>query len=159
MGRTIGAVVFGYVVMFVVVFVALTALYFLLGADRAFQPGSYDVSLLWALVSVVVGFGAAWVGGRVARTIAHEPRGPKWLAGVVVVLGLALAIPVLLGSGAADAVRDATVGNLEAMQRARTPVWSALLNPLIGAIGVLLGGRAWGARTDSVPPPPPPPAI
>jgi hypothetical protein len=30
---------------------------------------------------------------------------------------------------------------MEAMQEAIQPVWMALLNPVIGAVGVLLGGR------------------
>jgi hypothetical protein len=34
----------------------------------------------------------------------------------------------------------------EAMQQAQTPVWVMLLNPVIGAIGVLVGGGA--ARSE-----------
>jgi hypothetical protein len=36
----------------------------------------------------------------------------------------------------------------EAMQFEQTPLWVALLNPLIGALGVLVGGRAL-ARGDA----------
>ena len=34
----------------------------------------------------------------------------------------------------------------EAMTKAKQPKWVALVNPLIGAAGVLLGGRRQGAR-------------
>jgi len=64
---------------------------------------------------------------------------------VVIVLGLALAIPtVTQREGLAP--RPATVGNMEAMQQARTPPWVAFLNPLVGALGVLLGGRRSSIR-------------
>ena len=42
----------------------------------------------------------------------------------------------------AVAPRTGEVGNIEAMQSARTPLVVLLLNPLIGAVGVLVGGRA-----------------
>lgn len=38
-------------------------------------------------------------------------------------------------------VREASAGNLEAMTNARQPGWVAVLNPIIGAIGVMLGAR------------------
>jgi hypothetical protein len=38
-------------------------------------------------------------------------------------------------------VRDVSVGNMEAMMNARQPAWIALLNHLIGAVGVMLGSR------------------
>jgi hypothetical protein len=38
-------------------------------------------------------------------------------------------------------VRDASIGNLQAMEHAQTPPWIAFLNPVIGAAGVLLGAR------------------
>jgi len=58
------------------------------------------------------------------------------------VLGVLIAIPVLTGSlGEPPATRPDTVGNLEAMQYARQPAWSSIASPILGAIGVLLGGR------------------
>lgn len=63
------------------------------------------------------------------------------LAGLVIVLGLLTAIPVLMANDPRPNVRDASVGNMEAMMNARQPAWIALLNPLIGAVGVMLGSR------------------
>ena len=41
MGRVIGGVVLGYIAMFAVVFIGLTVIYLLMGADKAFQEGSF----------------------------------------------------------------------------------------------------------------------
>ena len=140
--RTIGGAVLGYVAMALAVFCGLTAVYLLMGADRAFQPGVYDVSLLWMIVSIIVGFAAAFLGGRVAVGVARSVKGPRILAGIVVVLGVALALSTLGAEPVAEAVRAAGVGPMEAMSAARTPFWMMLLNPVIGAVGVLVGGRA-----------------
>jgi MFS family permease len=142
MGRMIGGVLLGYIAMAAVVFAGLSLAYFVLGADRVFQPGVYDVSMLWVITSFVVGFGAAAVGGWIARRIARTPTGPRVLAGLVVVLGIAIALPLLSGSADAVVHRTEALGMFEAMQYEQTPLWVALLNPLVGALGVLVGGRA-----------------
>lgn len=146
MARLIGGVVAGYVAMAAVVFAGLTVAYVALGADRAFEPGVYEVSLVWIVTSVVVGFGAAVVGGKVARAIARRATGARVLAAVVVVLGLVLAFAALGGSEEGAAPRAGSVGAMEAMQQAKTPLWVMLLNPVIGAVGVLVGGGALGRR-------------
>jgi amino acid transporter len=145
MGRVIGAVVLGYIAIFVVVFVGLSAFYLALGLGRAFQPGTFEISPLWIMVSLVVGFAAAFLGGRIALRVARGVKGPRALALVVVVLGIALALPVLLGTPPELGPRPEDMGPLDAMQQAQTPLVAALLNPLVGALGVLLGGRALGA--------------
>lgn len=139
--RTVAAVIAGYVVMAAFVFLTFSGLYLAIGADRAFEPGSYQVSLLWIGASVVLGLVAAWLGGRISAAIGKGPRAPRVLAGIVLVLGLALAVPILIGSAPAKGPRTEEVSNLEAMAQAETPAWVALLNPLVGAAGVLLGAR------------------
>lgn len=142
--RILGSVVVGYVAMFLVVFVGMSLLWMVLGADGAFTAGSYMVTTTWALLSIVIGFIAALAGGWIARRVAGSDAGPKTLAIVVVVLGVLLAIPTF-GADAAAAVRSGTDTMFEAMGAAQTPVWVALLNPVIGAVGVLLGGRRGSA--------------
>jgi hypothetical protein len=141
--RAIGSVVLGYIVMFVLVFGLFTAAYFMLGADGAFQPGSYDVSMVWAVLSVVVGLVAAVAGGFVCARIAGTPTPPKVLAGLVLVLGLVLAVMTLMAPAPAQAPppRTADTPNLTAMQHAQPPTWAAFLNPVIGAVGVMIGAR------------------
>jgi len=140
MGRLFGSVIVGYIVMFCVVFLTFSGAYLALGPDRAFLPGSYDASTLWNVLSVVLGFVAAVIGGMVCAMIAQDARGPKWLAGLVLVVGLAFAIPVLRQAPVSEP-RTAGVGNMEAMGKARQTPWTALLNPVIGVLGVIVGGR------------------
>jgi len=140
MGRLIGSVVVGYIVMFCVVFLTFSGAYLALGPDRAFLPGSYDASILWNVLSVVLGFAAAVIGGMVCMMIAKDARGPKWLAVLVFVIGIAFAIPVLRQSPGSEP-RPAGLSMMEAMGKARQTPWTALLNPVIGVLGVLVGGR------------------
>lgn len=142
MGRLLGAVIAGYVTMFVVVFVSFSAAYVLMGTDRAFEPGSYSVSRLWLLASLALSLVAALAGGRVCARIGGDSRAVPILAGFVVVLGLAMAVPALQAPGDPAAVeRSGDVGNFAAMERAQQPHWMTLTLPALGAAGVLLGGR------------------
>jgi len=140
--RILGAVVVGYLVLFVLMFALFTLAYLVLGADRAFEPATYDVSTIWIIASAVLGFVATFIGGVVCSSMAKGTKAPLILAGLVVVIGILFAIPVLTSTNTtAEMIRDGSVGNLEAMQNAKTPAWVALLNPVLGAVGVLAGAR------------------
>jgi hypothetical protein len=142
MGRFIAGVVVGYIVMFVFVFVTFTVSYLAMGTEGAFKPGSYDVSALWMLLSIVLGIVAGILAGVVASTMARRYRGAVGLAVVVLVLGLAMAIPAVTGSDEdTPQVRAADVGITQAMADAKQPTWMVLLNPVLGAISVLVGGK------------------
>jgi len=142
MGRVIGSVIAGYVAIFAAVFVLMTLAWMGLGPAGSFQPGTWEVTSTWIVVSVVVGLVGAIAGGYVCALVAKDPRGPKALVGVVVVLGILFAIPVLTGGGPAVlGPRPDAVSMMDAMQRAQQPAWVALLNPILGAIGVLVGAR------------------
>jgi cytochrome bd-type quinol oxidase subunit 2 len=142
MGRLIAAIIVGYIVMFVFVFVTFSAAYLAMGTDGAFQPGSYEVSGLWIALSIGLGIVASIVAGVVASAMARSAKGPRALAVVVLVLGLAMAIPSLSKNADENRpeVRTGEVGNMEAMQYARQPTWMVFLNPFLGAAGVLIGG-------------------
>lgn len=140
MVRSIIAVVVGYVVMALLVFVLFTAAYLAIGAEGAFVPGSYAVSGLWIVLSFVLSLVAAIVGGYACAAIARGGRAPLALAVLVIVLGMLAAIPVLTTPGEAGA-RAGDLPNMEAMMRARQPAWVALLLPLVGAAGVVVGSR------------------
>ena len=135
-----GSVILGYLVMFAIVFATFSGAFFLLGVERTFQPGSYDVTMTWNVVSVVLSLAAAMIGGVVCVTIAKSPTGPRMLAALVLLLGLVMAVPALTAAPAPP-TRGPDVSNTEAMMNARQPVWAALANPFIGAFGVLLGAR------------------
>ena len=143
MGRAIVSVVVGYVVMFATIFLAFTGLYLLLGQDLSFRPDTYEPSLLWTVVSFALGMGAAVLAGYVCARIARTTTPPKVLAGMVLVIGLLSAIPVLMAATTPAVARTGEVGNMDAMMKAKQPAWVAVANPFVGLVGVLLGARLW----------------
>jgi hypothetical protein len=137
--RIVGSVVAGYLVMALAIMVLFLLAYPMLGVDRLFAPGTYDAAPGWILLSFIVGFACAAAGGWVAARIAPG-SGPRWLAGVVLVLGLIAAVPAAMNSDPArGGPRPDGTSMADAMAHARQPGWVALLNPLIGAVGVMVG--------------------
>src|SRR5258705_1804947 len=104
--RSVLGVVVGYITIFVVLFCVLTVAYLGMGADRAFQPGSFHPSILWDAVEIVVGLAAAVLGGLVCIAIARKRGAVTAFVVVILVIGAASAIPVLRAAGAPEAVRD-----------------------------------------------------
>src|SRR5437016_3926186 len=62
MGRAIVSVVVGYVAMFAAIFLSFSALYLALGQETSFRPGTYEPSVLWTVVSFVLGGLSAILG-------------------------------------------------------------------------------------------------
>ena len=142
MVRNILGVVLGYVAMFAFVFITFTVLYFILGADGSFEPGTYEVSIIWIILSFILGLAAAILGGYVCILISKNQIAALGLAGLVLVIGIAMAIPALNDStNEVQEMRSADVPNFEAMQKAKQPPIVLLLNPIIGALGVFVGSR------------------
>jgi hypothetical protein len=142
MGRKIIGVIVGYVAMAAFVFISFTILYLILGPEGSFQPGTYQVSVTWLVLSLVLGLIAAIIGGLVCMIIAKDKSAALWLAGLVLVLGIVLAIPQLsVSEEEMNKVREGNVDNMEAMQNAKQPPLTLILNPIIGAIGVIAGSR------------------
>ena len=150
MVRSITGVVVGYVVMIIFIFLTFTGLYFLLGAEGSFETDTYEVSTIWIIISFVLSIAAALIGGYVCVTIAKSQKAALVLAGIVFVFGIVMAIPVLSESTEdVQEMRKADVPNMEAMQKAKQPPLVALLNPIIGAIGVFAGARLKKTADDS----------
>ena len=140
--RTIGAVIAGYVVVFILVFTMFTVAFLALGTNATYQPGTYDVSMLWIVISTILGFVAAVGGGFVAGLIDRTGRGVTGLAGFMFLAGILLAVAALMmPTPAANEPRPENVANLEAMAKSQTPHWINFLNPFIGAAGAIVGGR------------------
>lgn len=142
MVRNILGVVLGYITMFAFVFITFTILYFILGAEGSFESGTYEVSPIWIVISFMLGLAAAVLGGYICVLIAKNQKAALVLAGLVLVLGIAMVIPAL-GDAKNDVqeMRSADVPNLEAMQKAKQPPIVLLLNPIIGAFGVFAGSK------------------
>ncbi len=147
--RTVGSVILGYIVMAAFVFLSFSLLFVAMGPDRAYQPGTYEVSGLWVVVSFVLSFIAAVLGGWVCVLVARTQLGPQILAAAILVFGLVLAV-MELGSAPADlpTVRDASVGVMEAMRNSRNPTWINFVTPLVAVVGILAGARLVGQKPD-----------
>ena len=140
MGRIIGGVVLGYLVMSAVVIGVLTGGFLALGADRVFRPGTYEVSPLWIALWLLVGIASGLLGGVVCAAVGRSPRAPRALVVLVLLLGAIAAIPAFSPPAGEAEPRTGAV-SLEAMTKLKEPIWMALLNPIIGGAGVLAGAR------------------
>jgi len=150
MFRAIASVVVGYIVMAAIVMISLTGLYLTLGTDRSFEPGAWTPSKLWIAIMIVVGIVAALVGGLTCKAIAKSSKPPRVLAGIVLALGILMAV-LAMGKSAPAEARGPNVSNMEAMSKAVTPTWVNVANALIGFAGVMVGAglgkeRAGGAK-------------
>jgi hypothetical protein len=139
MGRAIASVVVGYIVMALVIFASFSLAYLAMGADGAYKPGGYDVSVLWIGCALILSFVAALVGGYVAAAIAKSGKPILVLIGLVIVLGAISAIMSGTGAESMPAVREVDPSVFEAMQYSEQPAWVAWLMPVIGAVGVFFG--------------------
>ena len=130
------AVCAAYSVIAVAWMVTFTIAYRLLGSERVFRPGSYDVTPLWNLLSLVLGFLAAVLGGWICVMIDDQPWAARSLMIVVAVLGLVDVAATVKKSTAGSLARGDEVDNRTAMRHARKPVWVAVTNILVGVAGV-----------------------
>ena len=135
--KILGAVV-GYIVFFFCVFLLFTGLSLVLGPDRLFLPGNYDPSMMWTISAFVLGFIAAAIGGYVAALIGKSGA-VKIMAGLVVLIG-AIVFVQLLRENKAVETRTVDLPTMEAMFKAREPLWVAVVNPLLVVIAVFAGG-------------------
>ncbi|HUR19259.1 MAG TPA: hypothetical protein VMZ90_00530 [Vicinamibacterales bacterium] len=147
MVRFVTAIVLGYLVMLLVVIGVFTAAYPMVGVDRLFEPGSYEAARGWIVLSFAIGLVAAMTAGSVCARIAPGTAAPVWLAAIVLVLGGLMAIPVVMSASTSPGgVRPSNITMSDAMAHAEQPLWVALLNPLVGAAGVLMGAGPRGYR-------------
>jgi hypothetical protein len=147
--KNILAVIVSYIAMVLITFTIFTIAFLSMGTERAFKPGSFEVSALWLTVSFLVNAVAALAGGKICALVSKNSKAVLSLALVLAVLGLVLAIPVLTAPATALKPRTGDLSNSEAMMNASQPGWVALSLPVIGFVGVMLGGRMPRAATAS----------
>ena len=142
MVRNVMSVIAGYLSIAFFVFISFTLLYIVIGTEGAFQSASYQVSDMWLIFSLLLSIVAALLGGYVCILISKNQQAALVLAGIVLVVGLAMAIPVLTTPDTESIMeRSGEVSSMDAMSMARQPAWITLINPVIGGIGVFLGAR------------------
>lgn len=142
MVRSVLGVIVGYIVMFILQVAAFMTIYTIVGPDWSFKPGSFQASTRWTVMQFAVILITAIIAGLVCAIIARGGKAPLVLAGVVLVIGLALgALSTGMRPVDAHEVRRGNVPNMEAMSKARHPMWVVFLGPVIGAIGIMIGGK------------------
>ena len=142
MVRSIIAVIISYITMFVLNFLGFVGLYAIVGPRHAFRPRLYLASNRWILMGVAVMFVSGIIAGLICAAIARGRKATLALAGLILVVGLLLAIPAVMKSRAnADMVRVGDVTSMEAMEKASWPVWAPLVFPFVSAAGAFVGGK------------------
>jgi hypothetical protein len=137
--KALGTAFAGYLVLFVVLFTTLTAMYFGLGSERTFLPGSYAVTPLWIAVFCFFQFDAGLVAGVVVSKLSRDRQVPFVLAAMTMGLGIVMALPAVLGTVPDAGPRIGSLTNMDAMMQAQTPVWIQLIAPALAALGVTVG--------------------
>ena len=132
------AVVAAYLVIGVFVMVTFTIAYKLVGPNGAFRPGTYEVTLTWNLLSLVLGLIAAVLGGWVCVLIDDRAWAGRSLMILIVVLGMIDVAATFKKSQGTSPQRGDDVDNHTAMRHARKPVWVAVTNIIVGVVGVAI---------------------
>jgi hypothetical protein len=128
----------GYIVAAVIVAGGLTVAYLVIGVERTFAPGTFDATPLWMGTMIVVGIIAALTGGLVCRLIAKRTKPVHILAIVFFALGILSAVMSM--NRPEPGPRAGNVSSMDAAQKAKEPTWFLFVNPVLGYVGVLIGG-------------------
>jgi hypothetical protein len=129
----------GYAAISVVFFAAFAGVYFTLGVERIFQSDSYEVSKLWLVLSAAISLGGSILGGYICAAISGSMRTCELFAAIVLIVLVVFCIPKLRDPN--PHVRAGDVDFADAMRLTQMPLWMHVLNPVLGAVGVLLGAR------------------
>ena len=138
--KSILAVIVGYIVMAIFAFAVCTCAYLGLGVERVFQPESYDISTIWIVLLIAIALIGGIIGGLVCAAISKSKGACTALVVLVLVVGLIGGIMTAMKEHP-SAARSGDVSTLEAMTLAQTPAWLCFVNPVLGAVGVMLGAR------------------
>jgi uncharacterized membrane protein YeaQ/YmgE (transglycosylase-associated protein family) len=139
-GSLAGAIA-GYIVMAIFIIATFAVSFPALGIDRLFAPGTYEASTSWIVLSLILGVAGAMLGGWVAGRVSPKSHAVQALAGLVLVFGLFSAQAAQNEDVPRGGPRGPEATMNDVMAHARQPTWITFVNPLLGAAGVLLGGR------------------
>ena len=141
MVRSVLGVIIGYVVMFALQVATFMTIYTVMGPEWSFKPASFEASMAWTVTQFIVVLVTAAIAGLICAIIAKGGKAPMILAAVVLLIGLALGALAISLKKETHEVRTGNTPNMEAMSKARHPAWVIFLGPVIGAVGVVIGGK------------------
>lgn len=137
--RSILGVVVGFIAAALVVSAGFAAGVFGPGLNWILEPGAYDATTTWSLISVTIGLAGAIVGGLVCALIARRSFAPKVLAALLLLLGLAGAGISLMADRPDPGPRPADEAMADTLAKLEEPTWVAVTNSIAGFAGVLVG--------------------
>ena len=138
--KSILGVIVGFIVMFIFAFAVCTCAYLGLGVERVFQPESYDVSTIWIVLMIAIAVIGGILGGWICAAISKSKGACTAFVVLVLVFGVIGAITTAMKEHP-SAARSGDVSYLQAMQMGQTPAWLCFADPVLGAVGVMLGAR------------------
>ena len=152
MKRAILGVMVGFIIAGAVIFGGMIAAAAIMGPDGMYEEGSYAVTSNWLVMSFVLGLFAAVLGGLACAFIAARGSGaPMALAAILLIWGIPNAVYQTFMIERTDPpARDAQAEETMLPSEFQRPVISLWLDPIIGATGVLIGGRLAGRRGGRV---------
>jgi len=140
MGRVIVGVIVGSVVTMLVVSAGFIAGLFGLGLDWILEPGSYNATTKWSVISIGIGLVGAIIGGLICSLIARTSIAVKALAAVLLVMGGVSAGLTLMSERPEPGPRPADETMEVSIPKLQEPAWVAIANPIVGFVGVMIGG-------------------
>lgn len=140
MVKAIVSIVVGYIAFTCVMFGLMTVLWFAVGMERVFQPGTFQITPLWIALALLVALIAGTVGGFVCSAMSKSAGVVKVFAAIVFVLAVIMCIPAMKADQTPKP-RTGDIKMMDAMQQGQAPIWMHLSSSALCGLGVLLGGR------------------
>jgi len=137
--RSIIAVIGSYIVMAVLIVGVFMGLWLGMGPDRLLEPASWKGNMLLTIAAPAITVIGGLFGGWMCAKISRSRKPVMVLAGLVFVLGMTMAF-FTLQEPEPTGPRDPAMTMDQIMEQGREPTWLAILNPIIGAGAVLIGG-------------------
>jgi hypothetical protein len=139
--KSILAIIVSYAAMFVLFMAIFFGLYFALGIERVFQADSYEVSMLWIIITLVIALLGTMFAGYLCATLSKSWRTCQVFALIVFLLALWQCFSAVRRDSEGPNVRAGDVTYFEAISHVVTPMWLHFVNPIVSGVGVLLGAR------------------
>lgn len=138
-------VIAAFAAIFVFVQIVLWLFYLMLGQEHVFRMASYQGSVAWITIVMIVNLLSGVVGGWIALKVSENRLTLLVLTGLILLVN-GPAIVASVATPAMDQVRVGAVSWREAAQHDLMPIWAALLVPFMAMIG--LGVGAYLTTTD-----------
>ena len=137
--RAFVAALIGYGVIGAAGAAALAGIYRALGAEWLLEPESWGVSAGWVVLRAMASVVGALTGGLLCQSIDRTGKGTKYLAWVIVLVGLATLY--LAGDTPAEVPREGTPELTEIRTGAVAPTWVLVLEPALTVVAVLIAAK------------------